>query len=74
MQWNIIMNLAFYDFQNILEHYSQILEERKQAEEEEMKKQGYDPKKYDPDRLMRNNQKNMPKMPTIQMPKISVTG
>ena len=72
MQYDIIMNLDFYVFQNILEHYSKILEERKQAEEDEMKRQGYDPKKYDPDRLMHNTQKNMPKMPTIQMPKISV--
>lgn len=70
MQYDIIMNLDFYVFQNILEHYSKILEDRKKAEEEEMRKQGYDPKKYDPDRMMHNAQKSMPKMPTIQMPKI----
>jgi hypothetical protein len=48
MQWDIIMSLNFYDFQNILESYTRILDERKQAEEDEMKKQGYDEKKYNP--------------------------
>ena len=32
------MSLNFYDFQNILESYTRILEERKKAEEEESKK------------------------------------
>lgn len=71
MSYDTIMNLDFYIFQNILEHYSQILEERKKAEEEEMKKHGYDEKKYNPDNMMHQAQKNMPKMPQIQMPKIS---
>ena len=57
MQWDVIMGLNFYDFQNILDSYTRILEQRKEEEEEEMKKQGYD-------------EKNMPKMPTISMPKI----
>ena len=70
MQYDTIMNLQFYVFQNLLEHYSAILEERKKAEDDEMKKQGYDEKNYSPDSIMRQAQKNMPKMPTIQMPKI----
>lgn len=70
MQWDIIMSLNFYDFQNILESYTRILEERKQAEEEEMKKHGYDEKKYNPENMMHQAQKSMPKMPTINMPKI----
>ena len=30
----------------------------------------YDEKKYDPDNMMNKVQKSMPKMPTIQMPKL----
>ena len=70
MQWDTIMNLNFYDFQNILESYTRILEERKKAEEEESKKGGYDEKKYNSDNMMNKVQKSMPKMPTIQMPKL----
>lgn len=70
MSYDTIMNLQFYIFENILNHYSAILEERKKAEKEEMKSQGYDEKNYSPDSMMRQAQKNMPKMPTIQMPKI----
>ena len=70
MSYDTITNLQFYIFENILNHYSAILEERKKAEKEEMKSQGYDEKNYSPDSMMRQAQKNMPKMPTIQMPKI----
>jgi len=69
MQYDTIMRLDFYVFQNILEHYSNILEERKKAEDEEMKEQGYDEKKYSPDKMMSQAKKNMPKMPNFQMPK-----
>ena len=34
-----------------------------------MKEQGYDEKKYNPDNMMRQAQKSMPKMPDIKMPK-----
>lgn len=70
MQWDIIMNLNFYDFQNILDSYTRILEERKAAEEEEAKKQGYDEKNMNPQTMMNQAQKNMPKMPNLTMPKI----
>ena len=70
MSYDTIMNLQFYIFENLLNHYSAILEERKKAEKEEMKSQGYDEKNYSPDSMMRQAQKNMPKMPAIQMPKI----
>ena len=70
MSYDTIMNLQFYIFENILNHYSAILEERKKAEKEEMKSQGYDEKNYSPDSMMRQAQRNMPKMPTIQIPKI----
>ena len=36
MQWNVIMDLYFYDFQNILQRYSKILDDRKKDEDEEM--------------------------------------
>ena len=68
MQYDTIMSLDFYVFQNILEHYANILEERRKAEEEEMKKHGYDEKKYTPDGMMKQAQKSMPKMPSFQMP------
>ena len=70
MSYDTIMNLQFYIFENLLNHYSAILEERKKAEKEEMKSQGYDEKNYSPDSMMHQVQRNMPKMPTIQMPKI----
>ena len=69
MQWDVIMSLNFYDFQNILDSYTRILEERKQAEDEEMKKQGYDEKTMNPQSMMQQAQKNMPKPPVIQTPK-----
>ena len=61
MSYDTIMNLQFYIFENILQHYSDILEERKKAEKEEMKEQGFDEKKY-----------SMPKvpMPSFTMPKL----
>ena len=63
MQYDVIMNLRFYELEKILETYEQILENRKKAEDDEAKKQGYDPEKYKPENL----QKNMPK---IQIPKL----
>ena len=70
MQYDTIMNLDFYIFENILDHYTAILEERKKAEDEEQKKYEVDEKKYTPSNLMHQAQKNMPKMPSITMPKI----
>ena len=70
MSYDTIMNLQFYIFENILNHYSAILEERKKAEKEEMKSQGYDEKNYSPDSMMRQAQHSMRKMPNIQIPKL----
>ena len=70
MSYDTIMNLQFYIFENILNHYSAIVEERKKAEEDEMKKQGYDEKKYDPGSMMRQAQRQMPKIPNLTMPKL----
>ena len=76
MQYDTIMGMLFYEFQNVLETYSQILEERKEAEEKENAEHGFDPSDYNPDRMMRNaqnymyNSGHMPSMP--QMPKIDI--
>lgn len=69
MQYDTIMNLDFYIFENILDHYTAILEERKKTEDEEQKKYEANEKKYNPNNLMSQAQKNMPKIPTITMPK-----
>lgn len=69
MSYDTIMNLQFYIFENILNHYSAILEERKKEEEDEAKKQGYDGNQS-AENMMKQAQKNMPKLPTFQMPKI----
>lgn len=69
MQWDVIMSLNFYDFQNILDSYTRILAERKEEEETEMKKNGYDEKSINPQNMMRQVQNNMPKPPKITIPK-----
>ena len=69
MSYDTIMNLQFYIFENILNHYTAILEERKEAEKKEAKEQGYDSNQK-PEDLMKQAQKNLPKIPDIKMPKI----
>ena len=69
MSYDTIMNLDFYIFENILDHYTKILEDRKKQEDDEMKKQE---DKYSPEATMRQQQRyapQMPKLPTITMPK-----
>ena len=70
MQYDTIMGMLFYEFQNVLEAYSTILEERKEEEEKENKEKGFDMSKYTPDKMMRNAQNYMSKSP--QMPKIDI--
>ena len=70
MDYQTIMGLQYYIFENLLSRYSEILDERKKAEEEEAKKQGYDQTKYNPDSMMRQAQKGMPKLPEIKIPKM----
>ena len=73
MQYDTIMGMLFYEFQNILETYSKVLEERREEEEKESEKQGIDYSNYSPDRIMKNAQNymsNMPNMPNI--PKINI--
>ena len=69
MQYDTIMNLDFYIFENILDHYTAMLEERKKAEEEEQKKYEAEENKYNPKNMMHQAQKSMPKMPSFTMPK-----
>ena len=40
MQYDTIMGMLFYEFQNVLEAYSHILEERREEEEKEAAKNG----------------------------------
>lgn len=76
MQYDTIMGMLFYEFQNVLETYSQILEERREEEEKEAAENGLDPDDYTPDKMMRNAQSYMSKSHTMsgmpQMPKIDI--
>lgn len=72
MQYDTIMGMLFYEFQNVLETYSQILEERREEEEKETSENGFDTQKYSPDNMMRsakNYMSKMPNMPNIEIPK-----
>lgn len=72
MQYDTIMGMLFYEFQNVLETYSAILEERKEEEEKEYEENGFDMSKYNPDKIMRsaqNQMMNIPNMPKIDIPK-----
>lgn len=76
MQYDTIMGMLFYEFQNVLETYSTILEERREEEEKEYAENGIDSDKYNPDKMMRSAQNYMSKMPNMpnvpQMPKIDI--
>ena len=64
-----IMDMWFYDFENILKTYQKILEMRKEAEEKESKANGYTPENFNPNTMMKNASKQlgggMPKMPSM---------
>ena len=76
MQYDTIMGMLFYEFQNILETYSNILEERREEEEKENADKGLDPNKYNPDKMMRNAQSYISKTPQLpnmpQIPKFDI--
>jgi hypothetical protein len=75
MQYATIMGMLFYEFQNVLETYAKILEERREAEEKENAENGFDMSKYTPDRMMKAAQNyapkshQMPSVPKINIPK-----
>lgn len=76
MQYDTIMGMLFYEFQNVLESYSSILEERREEEEKEVAENGLEYDKYSPEKMMKNAQNYIsksPQMPNIpQMPKIEI--
>ena len=73
MQYDTIMGMLFYEFQNVLETYSAILEERKEAEEKEYAENGFDPSDYSADKMMKNAQGYMSKMPSMpSMPNFDI--
>ncbi len=73
MQYDTIMGMLFYEFQNVLDTYSSILEERREEEEKEAEENGFDPSDYSPNAMMRNAQNYIPKTPPMpSMPKIDI--
>ena len=65
--WDI-MNLWFYDFQNILMTYQEIIEKRNKEEEQQAKNQGFDKNKMSSDgmmKCMKGMLPSMPKMPSM---------
>lgn len=73
MQYDTIMGMLFYEFQNVLETYSSILEERRAEEEKEAADNGYDISDYSSNPIMRNAQNYMSKIPQMpSMPKIDI--
>ena len=73
MQYDTIMGMLFYEFQNVLETYSKILEERREEEEKEAADNGLDTSKYTPDKMRRSAQNYMPKMPNMpNMPNFDI--
>jgi hypothetical protein len=73
MQYDTIMGMLFYEFQNVLDTYSSILEERREEEEKEAVDNGYDISDYSSNPIMRNAQNYMSKIPQIpSMPKIDI--
>ena len=73
MQYDTIMGMLFYEFQNILETYSSIIEERREAEERENDENKVDYSNYNPDKIMRTAQNYMSKTPQMpNLPKIDI--
>ena len=72
MPYDTIMGMLFYEFQNVLETYSQILEERREEEEKENEENGLgiNRSKYSPESMLKNVQNYMPKIP--QMPNLEI--
>ena len=73
MQYDTIMGMLFYEFQNVLETYSAILEERREEEEKEYAENEMEYSNYTPEKMMRNAQNYMPKYPQMpNIPKIDI--
>jgi hypothetical protein len=76
MQYDTIMGMLFYEFQNVLETYSNILKERREEEEKETAENGLDYNNFTPDKMIKNAQNYMSKFPQMpnmtQMPNINI--
>lgn len=68
--YDAIMNLWFYDLQNMLDSYSRIIEKRNEEDQNRAKQEGYDQKNMNPKSMMDSAKGMMPKMPNISFPKI----
>lgn len=67
MDYNTIMSLKVYEWENIIETYIEILEERKEAEEEQ-NNGNTKTNNYSPDKIMKQAQGYLPKAGSL--PKI----
>ena len=70
MDYTTIMNLWYYDMQNIMDNYSRILEERNEAEEQKANEQGVDTSRMNPKSIMDSAKSLMPKMPKVNIPNL----
>ena len=70
MDYTTIMNLWYYDMQNIMDNYSRILEERNEAEEKKANEQGIDTIRMNPKSIMNSAKSLMPKMPKVNIPNL----
>lgn len=70
MDYTTIMNLWYYDMQNIMDNYSRILEERNEAEEKKANEQGIDTSRMNPKSIMDSAKSLMPKMPKVNIPNL----
>lgn len=70
MDYTTIMNLWYYDMQNIMDNYSRILEERNEAEEKKANEQGVDTSRMNPKSIMDSAKSLMPKMPKVNIPNL----
>lgn len=70
MDYTTIMNLWYYDMQNIMDNYSRILEERNEAEEKKAREQGIDMSQMNPKSMMDSVKGSMPKMPKVNIPNL----
>ena len=70
MDYTTIMNLWYYDMQNIMDNYSRILEERNEAEEKKTNEQGVDTSRMNPKSIMDSAKSLMPKMPKVNIPNL----
>lgn len=70
MDYNTIMSLFYYDLENIMESYANILEDRNKEDAKRAKEQGIDYTNTNPKDMLNSTAKSiMPKMPNFNLPK-----